>query len=723
MSSQAGGALFRGMGPPEESREDRPPAGAPRPRPQQPEQPRDGEVTLRLALPQVAQKVQLPKVYPYVPLINNQYMQDTRSDRFPRNTRDGSNYGSIGVVQPNAQFNMQPWMAVPNPAIMPNVYNIKIGNLGDPQLHQQMYHIYEESLPHSSRGYSLNSLEERVTLYSYLRSVFVRNGDGEDVGFSGHARGRQHKLNLLSLLKILVFHPYFADRNRKNPYRGIADRMILYECGFPLRLNEDRNYTKVVEVAKNNVRLNLRIYELTRAEEGIGKFNALEGSSFDVWRELAVYEYLRSEVLRKKQCPNFVMLYCYYLTAELRLNFNKLRELKYSARRTLDSSADIAALRREIDERAGGAPATAPAASTATGTAPRAASSKAASDATASSAASGAASAAASGTAGMGLEELKREFNLPSDRTLVLLTESPTKNIVQWATREYRDRVHQRRVSSDGFYNDAVWKNVIFQIICAFYTLTKHGIAFTECSLRDNIYIKSLNGRDTSPTGYWVYNVAGVHYYLQNHGYQVLFDSNFRELDANEGGRSWFKVYSSHLFRDKVPPATIQRMNLLGLANCLSPDNFSGDFVAGGGVRPSNEVLRLLESLHGDIVAARASSLDYLLVTHFREFLHNRIGTLASEDEVRFKKAEPELVDGELVLVEMHNKHVWGLLLAQTPTECRILSNHTDFLQEHIVEMTVPREQVRGINGTVSQRFSGSQRRMTEDERIEMYVL
>merc|ERR1711916_20754 len=75
--------------------------------------------------------------------------------------------------------------------------------------------------------------------------------------------------------------------------------------------------------------MNIRIYDMT-----VGEINAdrlgdnLGKSDFDLWREMAYYEYIREEIIKKNVCPNFPILYGYFTSSETGINFNKLRQIK-----------------------------------------------------------------------------------------------------------------------------------------------------------------------------------------------------------------------------------------------------------------------------------------------------------------------------------------------------------------------------------------------------------
>ena len=123
--------------------------------------------------------------------------------------------------------------------------------------------FFEMTLPSSPEGKiykSSNNLKERINIYNYIRNSLVRISDGEyinlDDNYSSEIR------NLMSYIKIINLNPYSQELN---PYKDLPNNFMIYNSGFPVVKKENSD---IVELNKNNVGLNLRIYNIDTFEIG-----------------------------------------------------------------------------------------------------------------------------------------------------------------------------------------------------------------------------------------------------------------------------------------------------------------------------------------------------------------------------------------------------------------------------------------------------------------------
>ena len=66
-------------------------------------------------------------------------------------------------------------------------------------------------------------------------------------------------------------------------------------------------------------------------------------------------------------------------------------------------------------------------------------------------------------------------------------------------------------------------------------------ITFFEMTLRDNVYIKDLMNNEQS-VGYWKYIIGGFEYYIPNHGFLLLIDSSYKDIEQDTiSGGVWSK--------------------------------------------------------------------------------------------------------------------------------------------------------------------------------------
>ena len=186
--------------------------------------------------------------------------------------------------------------------------------------HSKISAIYEDILPTNQLVSTSNTLGERINIYNFVRSVFIKQSDGEDIDLNG--RGQN---SLLSYLKFLDLNPYNTYHFSKNPYRGLPDDMLIYRSCYPIRYDER---TGMVQCAPNSIGMNVRIYKLSFGEYNLKKQNLKNYENYNVWREISFYEYIREQILKRKVSPNFPIMYAYYICENCNIDFNKLALLK-----------------------------------------------------------------------------------------------------------------------------------------------------------------------------------------------------------------------------------------------------------------------------------------------------------------------------------------------------------------------------------------------------------
>lgn len=149
-----------------------------------------------------------------------------------------------------------------------------------------------------------------------MRSIFIRHGDGEDVGLEGGGDN-----SLLRYLKFIELNPYNANQLSDNPYKGLPEGMLIYRSCYPIRHDFSSNST---QCAANSVGVNIRIYKMSFGEYNINKQTEKDFRAYNLWREIAFYEYMRENIIKKRVCPNFPILYAYFINEKCKIDFDKL---------------------------------------------------------------------------------------------------------------------------------------------------------------------------------------------------------------------------------------------------------------------------------------------------------------------------------------------------------------------------------------------------------------
>ena len=198
------------------------------------------------------------------PLVDLQVYQEDkpRADKPKINPAFYAPIPSQGIYTP-PQYNHQ-WPYFLN-SVMTNPivkqYNINTGPFVD---YTSINVIKEDSLP-SHLVNTSNSLGERINLYNFVRSVFIKHHDGEDINLDGKGNN-----SLLSYLKFLDLNPYNPASYPDNPYKGLPDNMILYRSCYPIRYDHTSNS---VQCSPNSIGMNIRIYRLSHAQYNIKKLS------------------------------------------------------------------------------------------------------------------------------------------------------------------------------------------------------------------------------------------------------------------------------------------------------------------------------------------------------------------------------------------------------------------------------------------------------------------
>jgi hypothetical protein len=440
---------------------------------------------------------------------------------------------------PNTQGNPYLW----HPAVPPIVqkYNITFGGTDVTRLGE----IYEDMLPTqiAVAKNTFNSLSERLLVINYLRTVLIKQSDGEDISFDSKLNPQRNAL--LSHLKIIGVNPYNYNKMTNNPYTGLPDRMIVYKSCYPIKVNEKTE----IKCANDNIGINVRMYQLLEGEAILNMVGEPFRKFFEVWREITYYEYVREEIVKKNMSPNFVTLISYFIYPKSLIDFLKYRQAK-------DSKADpnmekynqiyneyvndqimkidgggfreklfkmledkYKAMRAKYDTPVMVNPVV----------------------------------TALSFNSSVSVMPAPPKYSLAtfadfindkmnseahymnfSETCLIALTEAPTQNIMEWASRKYEQNginVSILRMISTGYHDPPVWRSVLFQLQSGLYILKEKGICIWNFNLENNVYIKETN-YDNNNIGYWKYKVNGIEFYVPNYGAICLIDTNFKDLDV-----------------------------------------------------------------------------------------------------------------------------------------------------------------------------------------------
>ncbi len=549
--------------------------------------------------------------------------------------------------------------------------------------------IREDVLPKQLTNTS-NTLGERLSIHSFVRSVFIKTYDGEDVDLDG-----QGSNSILRYLKFLELNPY-SPETTSNPYENMPTDMLLYKSCYPIKYEENTNS---LQCSPNSLGMHVRVYTLTFGEYNVKRINGHNFYEYDIWRELTVYEHLREHVLKKKLCPNFVMLHAYYISEKCNIDRNKvlllkgksskiytpyilyltkqlnvfieqikrmvahvnanvppfvaLTDIQYFEKEIFALQKRYAELRNlqialaeqqqlqkteqlftninnDLTELKNAfkthPPTTSP--STSTGI--------------------------VKDSSIMG-PQLASEPNIHSilspnlytfsGKGLVALTEAPTYSLMDWASIKYEQTGNIQKMINSGFHVAEVWTSVLFQIMVALHVLQKEKISFRNFSIGDNIYIKNITVHNNIKT-YWKYMIGAYEYYVPNYGYLVLIDSNYKDVEnaittlVPTSETNNYKISSSIFgekkYEDQKELDALKNDCFSAFTNTFSTNNFSKSFSNFGGSAIPEEIKDLIGKIATDVSRTGGNDIEYYIQSNMRSLMNNRVGTLVTELELKF---------------------------------------------------------------------------------------
>jgi hypothetical protein len=138
----------------------------------------------------------------------------------------------------------------------------------------------------------------------------LENIDGEEMTITGGTK------SILSYIKLLEINPYTL---QKNPYNDLPMDFLIYRSSYPVRFNES---TSTIGMAKTSMGINMRIYKMS-----IGSLTCQNADMFDVWRDIKYYNHVK-QVVNNKISPNFICPILYKIDSQSRIDWNKITLIK-----------------------------------------------------------------------------------------------------------------------------------------------------------------------------------------------------------------------------------------------------------------------------------------------------------------------------------------------------------------------------------------------------------
>ena len=516
-----------------------------------------------------------------------------------------------------------PYNNVVNQPPIQKIYNVTLANpLGN---YTTLNRVNEDMLPGAPRAFSALTVHERLELINYLRNTIINKTDGEEMNITGGDN------SLLSYLKVLDLNPYSSG----NPITKLAKDFILYRAAYPIRLDEK---TKMVALAKNTMGMNVRMYKLNKGALQADNLNEwIHKYDFDVWREIGYYYWVKSELLSKKIAPNFIAPILYKVDTKSNIDWSKLESIKLNGKSIINFD-NMLKKEKKVNNKLyySHGP------ELKVGLAPGAT------------------------VNADGVVEKVADLTDDSKKTLILLTEAPTTNILKWASSDYEAFGTKRIMVATGYHSDEVWKSILFQMVYIFSVLQEKGIFIPNISLERNFFIKDIFS-DANAIGSWIYKINNVDYYIPNYGYILQFDSSYGSPTDEEHTNYKHKIYSS-MFGDKddIKNSAIKTKVLDQFNDFMNASNFIS--AVSKNAKISDKTRDFINKIKS---AVTPNIIDIFSSDLFIDFVHNRAGTLLlkSERENINTMTRPNFIKSKLMVCETRNQeYKWVVYFGPSKT-------------------------------------------------------
>ena len=219
------------------------------------------------------------------------------------------------------------------------------------------------------------------------------------------------------------------------------------------------------------------------------------------------------------------------------------------------------------------------------------------------------------------------------DIALLMVCESPDMSFSDWIDNKFENFNNVKMQVKIGMKPYDIWINVIFQIICVFYSLNSNEMSFPFMSL-DNFCIKFT---PSTQTKYYKYVIDNIPYYLPNIGILIMFDSKFK-YGSNREVRHHYcsKDYQDTSMIEDNTKNFIKIMNTLksrtDTTQLIVVNKFITKIIASFNQPNTDQVF--YDIVENDAQFMRLSEqFNNVLLENYTNFLSQRIGTLLYKHE------------------------------------------------------------------------------------------
>jgi hypothetical protein len=645
---------------------------------------------------------------------------------------------------------------------------------------QRLSIIYEDILPSRKFSPSYTTLGERINDYHFIRASIFNNSDGEDIDLHGMSTN-----SLTSYIKIDVadINPYNSYKHSPNPFKGLPQNFLIYRSGYPIRHDEK---TGRVECAKDSTSVNVRLYKMLEGSWLVNRINTNKKTNkkkffdYDEWREVAFYEYIRENILKKKVSPNFVNMYGYFISENSMIDYDKIdysyneinndnNNRKVEEQYLVVKPEKVEKNVYEIDEDKHNINGPiidqygnymVPSYVDPTGM------------------------TGMTMTKNMGglnfqsglteygkivkHKELAENFNsamkekielqkehsdkkvitMDAERhiievnpdaylgkSLVILTESPTYSIFGWASKTYLENGNIFEMVGRGYHDVNTWMNILFQLMIALYVMQINKMFISNFDIERNVFVKDLSFRGTA-TEYWKYKINGVDYYVPNLGYLVMIDSNFGDVEfENNNANSFIEKECHHklngdFYNEGIPSYSREYINnnIFEMFIKSFDSNVFGRYSKKYGiVQPPDEIIDLMGKIMNEASSDKEKNIEKYIIKYMKKFIHNRVGSYLKESEIsnirRDDVGEPK--KGDILVHEAgNNKFKFVIYLGVDNNIATIITKENPENSDYIDKKVNVHSLINYMKTEpISQNYKPNEENLTEEGLLETYII
>lgn len=645
------------------------------------------------------------------PILNLQLYQEPKPPRDKLQPPPLSTFYPMNTFNPYFPPQYSGFMPQYPMPMFPVVKNYHITTQNPTGQHTKISMIYEDVLPTKEISATYTTLEERLTLYGFIRSSILSNSDGHDMTLN---MGENMSRSLLSYIKLDDLNPYNTYKYSNNPYKGMPDGFLIYRSCYPIRHNQSSGSAVC---AKDSTGVNIRIYKLTEGSFVVGRETRNKFHEFNEWREIAFYEYIRNTITKRKICPNFVNLYGYVIAEKSGIKFDEIDRLRHTIPKVQNETTLTEAERAERRDLMAKHPVNI--------------------------------------LHNQIIPNQIMPYAVPCDddnkiryvngenriitanqqdylgKALIALTESPTYNIFGWASKLHKRTGNVLEMISRGVHTEREWMSVIFQLMVALYVMQIHKIVINNFKLEENVFIKDIQLRG-QVTNYWKYIIDGIEYYIPNEGHLVLIDSNYQDqtdqFSSSFAQQNNYKLDGKFIGETKLTDQQIKEKTFEMFTQAISRNNFSRDFITTGGCLPPDSILELLSNMYNEVTGDTNKDIGKYLIKYMTKYMNNRIGSFLKEQEISNIRRDDlgNFKKGQLLVYEDGASEYYKFVLyLSTNNGISTILTKEDPMNNDIIEKQVSVTSLFNYSRTtpITQTFKSNETNMNEEDLLEIYVV